>query len=356
MKNILKKLETVASSNCVTILLQTHRTSPDNDQDPILLKNLVRDAETRLLAELDKKEASPIIEKIKTLAASIDHKHNLETLVLFVNENIAEYVRLPIQVENRVVIDETFATRDLMRALNSEYSYYVLVLDRDKARLIEAYNNKVTREVKIGFPIDNKNLYPSQRSEAAIGARQSNLQREFFNNVDKKLVDVLNEKNLPVIIHTEESNYAEYLKVSDRKEAIVGNVSGNRISEKEQHIIDEVWPTAKDLNEKRKEERIAELKTAASTTNFLTDYNEIWTALESGNGKTIFVQRGFFQPAKIDNGSLELVSQEDATKAGVVDDIIDEMIEKILSKGGDVVFLDTEDLKDYQGLVLITRY
>ena len=56
MKNILKKLETVASSNCVTILLQTHRTSPDNDQDPILLKNLVRDAETRLLAELDKKD------------------------------------------------------------------------------------------------------------------------------------------------------------------------------------------------------------------------------------------------------------------------------------------------------------
>ena len=356
MKNILKKLEKVASQNCVTILLQTHRTSPDNDQDPILLKNLVRDAETRLLADLDKREATAIIEKIKTLANSIDHKHNLESLVLFVNENIAEFVRLPINVENRVVIDETFATRDLIRALNSEYSYYVLVLNRDKARLIEAYNDRVTKEVTSGFPIDNENLYPSKTSEAAIAARQSNLQREFFNTVDKSLVDVLKEKNLPVIIHTEESNYSEYLKIADRKEAIVGHVSGNRQSDKDHHIIDEVWPYAKGLNEKRREKRVAELKAAASSNNFLTDYNEIWKALENGNGKTIFVQQGFFQPARIENGSLELVSQEDASKEGVVDDIIDEMIEKILNVGGDAVFLAAEDLKDYQGLVLITRY
>lgn len=356
MKNILKKLEKVASENCVTILLQTHRTTPDNDKDPILLKNLVRDAETRLLADLDKKDATAIIEKIKTLANSIDHKLNLESLVLFVNENIAEFVRLPIHVENRVVIDETFATRDLMRALNSEYSYYVLVLNRDKARLIEAFNDRVTKEIKTGFPVDNDNLHPSKTSEAAIAARQSNLQREFFNIVDKNLIEVLKEKNLPVIIHTEESNYSEYLKIADRKEAIVGNVSGNRISDKDHHIIDEVWPTAEKLNEKRKEERISELKAAANSNNFLTDYNDIWSALENGNGKTIFVQRGFFQPARINNGSVELVSQEDATKAGVVDDIIDEMIEKILHIGGEAVFLEEEDLKKYQGLVLITRY
>lgn len=356
MKNILKKLEKVASENCVTILLQTHRTTPDNEQDPILLKNLVRDAETRLLADLDKREANAIIEKIKTLANSIDHKLNLESLVLFVNENIAEFVRLPIHVENRVVIDETFATRDLMRALNSEHSYYVLVLNRDKARLIEAFNDRVTKEIKTGFPITNDNLHPSKTSEAAIAARQSNLQREFFNNVDKSLVEVLKQKNLPVIIHTEESNYSEYLKIADRKDSIVANVSGDRLSDKDHYIIDEVWPTAEKLNEKRKEGRIAELKAAASSNKFLTDYNDIWSALENGNGKTIFVRRGFFQPAKINNGSIELVSQEDATKAGVVDDIIDEMIEKILNIGGDAVFLEEEDLKQYQGLVLITRY
>ena len=45
MEKILEKLKKEASDCCVTIILKTHRTKPDDGQDPILLKNLIKEAE-----------------------------------------------------------------------------------------------------------------------------------------------------------------------------------------------------------------------------------------------------------------------------------------------------------------------
>ena len=163
MNRILKNVKDVTSECCVTITLTTHRTMPDNDKDAIVLKNLLKEAETRLLANYDKRLATLVIDKLNKVAGSINHRLNLESLVLLVSEDMAEYARLPIAVENRVVVDKNFATRDLVRALHRESSYYVLVLSRDKARLIEALNDKVTQEIGNGFPVENTVLYPSQR-------------------------------------------------------------------------------------------------------------------------------------------------------------------------------------------------
>jgi len=48
------------SQPCVTISLNTHRTHPDNSQDDILLKNLLKEAEYRVLSEYGKRDVSVI--------------------------------------------------------------------------------------------------------------------------------------------------------------------------------------------------------------------------------------------------------------------------------------------------------
>lgn len=355
MNTTLKRLKDITSECCATIILQTHRTLPDNEKDPIVLKNLIKEAETRLQATCERSLVRVVINKLNTLAEKIDHRHNLESLILFASEDIAEYTRLPITVDNRVVVDKTFATRDLVRALHQESSYYVLVLSRDKARLIEALNDKVTAEIEKGFPMVNTDLNPVQRAESAIGSRQTNLLLEFFNRVDKQLNEIQSDTPLQVIICTEESNYPEYLRIADRKEMIAGKLNGNRMHEKPHHIINSAWPVIKQLVKEKNEQRLAELHVAVNSQNFLTDFNEIWQAVNGGRGKTLFVKKGYFQPARLENNSIELVTDENSANANV-DDIIDEMIEKNLAKGGDAVFIDGEELDQFQGLVLVTRY
>lgn len=351
MNSTLEKLKDVKSDCCVTIQLQTHRTPPGNQKDDIELKNLVREAGKRLTNEFDKEKASVITDKINKLASDIDYRFNLETLILFVNEDLAEYVRLPISIkENKVTIGKTFATRDLVRALHQELYYYILVLSRDKARLIEAMADKEVAEITDGFPVENTFKVPGINAKL-----ESSEVLEFFNRVDKQLNETLKGNDLPVFISTDESNYSDYLKVADRKETIKGLIAGNRDLENAHNIIDAVWPVAKKWNEQKNHQRLEELDKAIGAKLFLTDLTEIWRAILEGRGRTLFVKEGYFQPAKLENNVVRAVSSDNMEEANV-EDIIDDMIEKNIDFGGDAVFISGDELKAYDGLVLVTRY
>ena len=355
MNAILNKFKEVTDECCVTIILTTHRTLPDNAKDSIVLKNLVKEAEKRILADCNKEEASLIIGKLNKLAAEIDHRYNLESLVLFVNKDYAEYTRLPLKVEDRVVIDNTFHTRDLIRALNREAGYYVLLLSRHKARMIEALSDKSVKENVSFFPIENS-MTTVPPGAASIANRVSSLQAEFFNSVDKMVNEVYKEKSLPVIVCTGESNYSEYINVANNKEIYLGNIEGNKMMEKSHHAVEAVWPTVKEIQKEKNQKRLGELEAAVDRNHFVTDFNEIWSALNEGRGRTLFVKQGYFQPARIVDERIQLVAPNEAEETEVVDDIIDEMLEKTMQNGGEAVFMYEDELDKFQGLVLVTRY
>lgn len=356
MNATLKKLKDITSECCVTITLSTHRTKPDCLQDEIVLKGLVKEVEERLLNEFDKRFAGNIMERLNEVVDDIDHNYNLEGLVIFVNETIAEFTRLPIAVENRTVVDNTFATRDLVRALHLDAGYYILALSRDEARMIEAHNDKVVRELGTPFPILNTTLYSTSGIGLSNAQRQTNLTQEFFNRIDKIVNEVVNNNPLPVVIATEGANYADYLQIADNKEIIIGHVNKNRLNDKAHHIVPDAWDFVKDILKERNQKRLEYLNQAVSSGKFLSDMNDIWKAILEGKGQTLYVEKGFYQPAKINEEGLELLPLDQTQEPGVVDDIIDEMIEHNLRTGGDTVFLNQEDLKDFQGLGLVVRY
>lgn len=352
----LKKLKAVRSQSCVTILLNTHRTSPDNQKDPIALKNLVKEAEERLLETEDKRQARNLIERLNNLASGINHTYNLESLALFVNEDVAEFIRLPISVRDRVIIDETFATRDLIRAIHLETNYYILVLSRQKARLIEAFNDKVVREISENFPMEN-DQETTDREDLSISSKITRRQAEFFNQVDKEVHRIWKEDPLPVMIGTDQANYPEYLKVADNKKIYLDyNLNSIRENESAQAIVANAWNILEDKVRKRNQARLAELKQAVSQNKFLSDVNEIWRSIKEGRVQTLFVQKGLFQPAVIEDGFVRFVGEEELHRKEVIDDIYDELIEENLEFGGDVVFLPEGELDTFNGFGAVTRY
>lgn len=355
MNMMLRRLKNIISENAITIILNTHRTLPDNEKDSLLLKNLIKEAESRLLADMDKREAESLIQRLRDLEETIDHRQNLESLILFVNEDTAEYVRLPIAVEDRVIIDKTFATRDLIRAMHMEASYLVLVLSQQKARLIKASNDKVIQEFGDPFPIENTQMV--NRAELSNASRLTNLISEFYNQVDKEVNHLRKENQLPVLICSETSQYHEYLKVADEKHSIYDQcLSGNHENAKAHHIVTEAWEIVKKYVIEKNNARKAELQKAISSSKFLSDTNEIWQGIQQGSVQTIFIEEGNFQPAKWIDGHITYVSPEMRNGKGVVDDVYDELIEANLRQGGDTVFLPKGELKDFNGFGAVTRY
>ncbi|MGV8114121.1 MAG: hypothetical protein AB2L17_14590 [Lentimicrobium sp.] len=322
-----------------------------------MLKNLIKEAEERLFTGESKRKAQKLMQRLLNLESQIDHNYNLESLVLFVNEEIAEYTRLPIAVEDRVVIDNTFATRDLIRAMHLDSGYYILILSQQRVRLVEAFNDKLVKEIGSPFPIDNTRFYSTDKAELSNAKRQTNLIAGFFNQIDKEVNIIRKANPLPVLICSEEGNYYEYLKIADQKQSIFDTyLNKNRVEEKAHHIISEAWKIVKQYTEEKNNARKAELEKAVSQNRFLSDTNEIWQAIKQGRIQTLFIELGKFQPAIWENDHIEYVSDDIRNRKEVVDDIYDELIETNMSYGGDVVFLPNGELSEFSGFGAITRY
>lgn len=78
LKEQLNKLANEKNSPCVTISLNTHRTHSDNGKDEVKLKNLLKKAEDRVIAEFGKRPVSSLLEIIGNVVSEIDANFNLD--------------------------------------------------------------------------------------------------------------------------------------------------------------------------------------------------------------------------------------------------------------------------------------
>ena len=146
MKATLKSLRETKANPAVSIFVKTHREHPANEKDPIALKNQLKVVEERLTNEYDKQTASAILKGIHAKTDDLNHNYNLDTLAIFASTEDVQVIRMPLDTTERVVISDSFATRDLVRDMASAVHFYTVVLTRDVARLIEASNDRVVAE------------------------------------------------------------------------------------------------------------------------------------------------------------------------------------------------------------------
>lgn len=149
------------------------------------------------------------------------------------------------------------------------------------------------------------------------------------------------------------------MKIAEHKQSIFETyLNKNRIDEKAHHILPDAWKIVKEITMKKNFERKIELDNAIKSGKFLIDVNLIWKGISEGRVLTLFIERGLYQSAIIENDSIIFIDEKQRNEngLGVIDDIYDELIEKNMDFGGDVVFLPEGTLKDYNGFGAVTRY
>lgn len=370
MKATLKSLRETKANPAVSIFVKTHREHPDNDKDPIALKNQLKVAEERLINEYDKRTATTILDNIHAETKDLNHNFNLDTLAIFASTDDVQVIRMPIDTTERVVISHRFATRDLVRDLASAVHYYSVVLTRDKARLIEATNDRVVREFtpednaqknmeNIPFPIDNNGLYTTGDggSDRSANNESSNL-KEFFNQVDKSVQELWGENKMPLVIVGDTKNIGYYKDVCDRPDNIIATVSNatNLEEGSAQRIIDSVQEAVEGYRTSLHQAALGEIDKARGANMLQTDLQEVYRSAFQGVGETLYVRRGYIQAAKIDEAAQTLSMADDATAEGVTDDAIGEIIEHVIHNGGKAVFMPQDMMSADQPIALVTRY
>ncbi len=353
-RNLLKIIKNQVDYPNVSILLTTHKTAPDSKQDTLVLKKLSREAERRLREEFSRKEISPLLEKLNKTISSIDIRQNLDGLAIFVNKNFEKVVRLPFPVRERIIIDESFATRDLIRAINRGINYYTLSLSAGFIRLFEAYRDKFSEIIEGGFPFANPFPRGTNLEESTYW-KEARL-REFFHMVDRSFLQIQHQHPMQIVLTGVEKNLALYKEVSGLAGNILLTLEGNYDNTAPHELASLVWPEVKNKMAEKRMKVLQRLDEAIGRKRLVTGIEEVWKLALEGRGELLVVEEDYQQSAQVNNNGDAITLVETHGVRGTTDDLVDDIAEKVISTGGRVVFAENGSLSKYNQIAMVLKY
>jgi len=123
---------------CLWLYQPTHRRHPDNQQDPIRFRHLVKALETSLRQQHPTDVVKALVEPFDTLAQDNDFwNHTLDGLVVLGAPGLFRVFQLQRPVAELAVVADSFHTKPLRQRLQSAGRYQVLALSLSKVQLFE---------------------------------------------------------------------------------------------------------------------------------------------------------------------------------------------------------------------------
>jgi hypothetical protein len=356
-KQTLESLANERNTPCVSISLNTHRTHPDNEQDIILLKNLLKEAEERVILEFGKRPVSSLLEKIANIGDEIDPNFNLDSLHIYLSNSTKEIIRSTWNTNsNSVHISDSFDIRSLMKSYNRTENYYILLLSQSGVKLFSMVNEKIISEyLNDDFPFHENRHYNTHSDKGSDSKHLDDLVREFMNKIDKAVVNVFNETGLHVVVISTEDNFSRLSQVMDKHSIYLGhaNIDNNHIDM--DHIASQGWDIVKELQHKHRKEAILEMKEAVGQGIVSTDLQEIFQASLDGRGDLLIVHQDFAKSVRMTGDrTFDIVLNQN--EKYVIEDITSMIAWNVLSKKGRIYFTTQEEIKDIGQIALKMRY
>jgi hypothetical protein len=137
-RELLAELSGGNGSPCLSLYMPTHRTHPDNQQDPIRFKNLVTQLEASLQQSYPDVDAHSLLTPFRALADDRElWEHALDGLAAFGCPGFFRAHRIPQPVAELTVAADSFHTKPLRRLLQSVEQYQILGLSLHGIQMYE---------------------------------------------------------------------------------------------------------------------------------------------------------------------------------------------------------------------------
>lgn len=351
-------LQRIQGYPALTITMASHRTFPENRQDPVRLKNLASQASERLLKEFGKRDIPGVLHNLEEAVASVDHNQNLDGLAICVNKDMFRVYRLPFPPKERIVVDETFLTRDLVYALNRSSRYWLLVLSEKPTRLFEGFRDTVVEVRDGGFPMEHKGPGGSTALPGGRGVRKSayrdEYHQQFFRSVNSALSEFTADDPLPLVVTGVDKFISMFREITPIP--IEGVIKGSHDRTSAHELGKMAWPLVEEHLARKRDMILGELARAVKEGAVVSTICGVWPASIQGRGRTLLVEEGFHYPATVDESGLNITPADDPAAPGVIDDAVDQIIEAVIAARGDVVFVPDGTLEEHQRMALMVRY
>jgi hypothetical protein len=171
LRSDLGRLVESQAGPCASLYMPTHRAGPEVRQNPIRLKNLLRQAEERLIAVGVR--AAEAREQLRPASELLDDatfwEHQSDGLALFLAPNAAYIYRLPLRFDELVVVAGRFHLKPLFPLLSGDGEFYILALSQNTVRLLHGTRHTVSELDLAGVP---RSLAEAMRYEEPVESAQ----------------------------------------------------------------------------------------------------------------------------------------------------------------------------------------
>jgi hypothetical protein len=370
-----KKLGESTNDYSVSIYLPTHVAGSEIQQDPIRLKNLLNEAQAKLLeaglSESDgKKMLKPAFEMLDDLHF---WRYQSRGLALFMTpENIKIY-RLPLDFESLAVVSDRFHLKPLLPLFFENPYFYILALSQNQVRFFQSTRYQISEIPLENIPSSLEEALQYDEPEKQLQFHSSNRGgsqpiyhgqgvgttddktdiRRFLTQVSQGIYDYLGNENAPLMIASVDYLQPIYREVNHYSHLLKEGIDGNPDILKPDELREAAWPKVAHLIEESHHQALDKYHTLEGTGKASENLSQLLTAAYRGQIDTLFVKTNAHRWGQFDaqSGQLEIHDQAQLED----DDLLDLAAIQTFLQGGTVYSLGAETMPK-NAVAAIYRY
>lgn len=364
---------------CLSLYQPTHRHRPDNQQDSIRFRTLVKELEKSLRRQYSKADIQTLLQPFLKLANDRDFwNHTLDGLAVLGARGVFRVYKLQRTVAEFAIVADSFHSKPLMRILQSADRYQVLGLSREEIRLFEG-NRDALDEIELveGVPKTITEALGDELTDPHLtvasyggvgqgrspmhhghGGKESEVDidtERFFRAVDREILEHHSKPSeLKLILAALPQHHQLFHRVSTNPFLIEDSIEVHP----DAVTIDELRQRAWQILEPHYLARLAKLaeEFGNAKSKGLGDdvLVQVTKAVVAGRVATLMIEADRMLPGRIDPATGEIEFGEISHPE--VDDVLDDLGELALKKGGQIVIIPAKQMPTDTGIAAIYRY
>lgn len=375
----LEQLITTSQHPCVSIYMPTHRAGRETQQDPIRLKNLLRQAEDQLVElGLEKSEVSEILSSARERLSDREFWQNQgDGLAIFLSDAESHIYRLPLDFEELLYVTDHFYIKPLLPML-SKGAFYLLTLSLNNIRLFRLTEYTLNEIALENMPTDMATAlqYDDPRSQlqphtsaASVSGKESvfhghdsadDRRRKqdilrFFHKVDDGIHQLIAGQNVPLVVAGTDYLLPLYREANTYPHLLEETLDiGSPEHLNKEEIHQRAWTIVEPHMRKPEHDildRFQELKHTATTSNALT---EILPAAYQGRVDTLLVAQETQRWGTYDPESRAVTLSTEIQPGD--QDLLELAVSQTLLNSGEVFELKREDIPESEAVAALFRY
>lgn len=377
---LIQELLSVKQEPCLSLYMTTHRNHPENIQDIIRFKNLVKQLEESLLEQYSAVEVKKLLEPYLTLNNNSEFwGHTLDGLAVLGSTELFKVIRLPIQVQELAIVADSFHTKPLRQYLQSVDRYHVLGLSLHEIRLFEGNRHSLVEvELPSDFPrtitealgdeLTNKHTtvasYGGTSGESSDmhhghGGMKDEVDKDaerFFNIIARTIHEKYSKPTgFPLILAALPEHHSLFQRVNKNPLLLANSIGVNPESISTDKLIKLAWEIMEPDYLIKLKSLVNKFEEAKANKSGSDNIKEVVEAAEAGRVDTILIEKDRVIAERLRNKITGTFKQADSTQPKL-DDLLDDIGELVTKMGGKVMFIPPEKMPAKTGIAALYRY